>query len=91
MLVRIRRILTVRDSSGENDRFRYRLFFDYPDPLTGELIIRSNDSKEMNQETFQETELSYRVGDYVTAAYLPEAKDETLTLYGLLGLRKDLG
>jgi hypothetical protein len=91
MLVRIRRMQTIRDGSGENDRFRYKILFDYPDPLTGELILWSSDSKEMNNETFQETELSYRVGEYVTAVYLPEAKDSTLTLYGLLGLRKDLG
>ncbi len=91
MLVRIRQILTIRNSSGENDRFRYQLSFDYPDPLTGESIIRTNDSTEMNSETFQEVELTYQVGDYVTAVYMPEAKEETLKLYGLLGLRKDLG
>lgn len=35
--------------------------------------------------------LTYRPGDYVTAVHLPEQRAKTIRLYGLLGLRDDLG
>lgn len=35
--------------------------------------------------------LTYHVGDYVTAVYLPGQRKQTIRLYGLLGLRNDLG
>jgi hypothetical protein len=91
MLVRCRAVSVSREGSKENPSFRHQVWIEHPDPLTGEPIYQSIKSNSFTGQAFADVENSYRVGDYITAVYLPEAMNESLTLYGFLGLKKDFG
>jgi hypothetical protein len=90
LLVRCRSI-QPKSHGGENPMWCYQVWVDHPDPVTGEMLFHLLKSKQFTSQYFPKMEITYRVGDYVTAVYLPESMKETLTLYGFLGLKKDLG
>jgi hypothetical protein len=77
--------------NGQPNAFRYFAQVEFRDPSSGELRVaelRSNDIGAVFKDSLTCT---YRVGDYVTAVYLPHNPERTLRLYGFLELRPDLG
>jgi hypothetical protein len=70
--------------------FEYVATLQHLDPVTGELVLSSARHEVLAADKDRVT-LSYRVGDYVTAVYLPRNPAKSLRLYGFLDLRPDLG
>ncbi len=58
----------------------------FDEPVVGR--VKSFDFATWRKDVYRTT---YRVGDYVTAVYLPKEFEKTLQLYGFLGLRPDIG
>jgi hypothetical protein len=91
MLVRVKSIRRKKDSAEDSSWWSYVVKVEAPDPSTGRLETREIESPKLPGTAVDSTECTYRPGEYVTAVYLPEDREGTLTLYGFLGLRKDLG
>ncbi len=63
----------------------------YRDPQTGEVVLAETTSNGFDTAKKDALTTSFRVGDYVTAVYLPSDPAKTLKLYGFLDLRPELG
>jgi hypothetical protein len=76
---------------GQATRYRFDALIEYPDPETGELATAEVQSTDFMADSRHGLTTSFRVGDYVTAVYLPHDPAKTLRLYGFLDLRPNLG
>jgi hypothetical protein len=76
---------------GNVTRYRFEASFEYLDPETGEPRTAVGPSSDFLADFKDRLTTSYRVGDHVTAVYLPHDPAKTLKLYGFLDLRPDLG
>lgn len=65
--------------NGADSTFAYDVYLEYPDPESGEMAGARIRSAEFGHGT---TRLGCRVGDYLTAIYLPGQLATSLTLYG---------
>lgn len=87
------------DDNGRQDDPRlptdyvYKVEVEYRHPQTGELAWKSMTSAPVASNVRRNRTLSYRVGDYATLVYLENGGpvEETIQLYGLLGLRPEIG
>ncbi len=64
---------------------------EYLDPDSGELTSRQFTSNSFPADVKHKRTTSFRVGDYVTAIYLPNNPEKTLQLYGFLDLNPHVG
>jgi len=76
---------------GQANQFQYRATIEYVDPESGELQTRQVPSLIISSSDHQRVRCTYRVGQYATALYLPGSTENNIMLFGLLGLRDDLG
>jgi hypothetical protein len=92
------RALFVTDDGTQHDLrlpcdYFYKVQVEYRHPQTRQLIQKWMTSESVSSNVRRNRTLSYRVGDYATLVYLGDEDqvDETIQLYGLLGLRSELG
>lgn len=83
---------TQRDLELPRD-YVYKVQVEYRHPQTRKLVRKSMTSASVSSSVRRNRTLSYRVGDYATLVYLGDEDkvDETIQLYGLLGLRPEIG
>lgn len=72
--------------NGTDTCFAYDVYLEFPDPRTGEIVVGALRSPQVSN---QPTTLGCKVGDYLTALYLPGQMMETLTLYGFTHVNPD--
>lgn len=72
--------------NGADSSFAYDVYLEFPDPQTQELVVAALRSPEVRD---QSQRLTCKVGDYLTAVYLPGQVGETLTLYGFTGVNPE--
>jgi hypothetical protein len=77
--------------NGQPTSFGFAALIELKDPLTGELSLAETASNEISSMRKDHLTTSFRVGDYVTAVYLPADPHKSLRLYGFLDLRPGLG
>ncbi|MEM7357307.1 MAG: hypothetical protein AAF657_41210, partial [Acidobacteriota bacterium] len=93
LVVRIVELIKAPSSivNGEAVQHAFTATVDFEDPQTGEVMGGQLQSSGFASSQKDTTGCSYRVGDYVTALYLPGKYPKTLQLYGFLDLKPDLG
>ncbi len=77
--------------NGEAAQFAFQAVVDFEDPDSRERVGVELKSSSFSSSKKEATGCSYRVGDYVTALYLPGKYPKTLQLYGFLDLKPDFG
>ncbi len=70
--------------------YGYSVFVEYRDPTTKEQKQLST-THTISAHQVSRKRLTYTLGEYVTLVYLRSNPEKSLRLYGLLGLRSDLG
>ena len=75
--------------NGQASRYAFTAVIEFSDPATGVVVRRDVKSSDFMDKNAYQT--SFRVGDYVTAIYLPNQYPASLRLYGFLDLMPDLG
>lgn len=78
-------------NKGQPNQFQYRATIEYLDPKSGELQTRHVPSLVISSSDHSRVQCTYRVGQYATALHVPGSTEKNIMLYGLLGLRNDLG
>ena len=93
IVVRIRAIgkVAARIMNGQEQEFHFVAVVDYRQPQTGGPMIAELVSSNFGSSKRSRLTTSFRVGDYVTAVYLPNDPQGSLRLYGFLELRPGLG
>lgn len=71
--------------NGRDATFAYDLYVEHPDPATGDIVVTRFRTANADPGS---TQLRCRVGDWLTALYLPGVP-QSLMLYGLLGINPD--
>lgn len=74
---------------GQPSRYAYTAVIEVLDPVTGVVARHSEKTSEFIDQSAYQT--SFRVGDYVTAIYLPNQYPASLRLYAFLDLMPGLG
>ena len=72
--------------NGNDTNFAYDVYVDFPDPPTQEMVAARLRSEQFAGHS---RHIMCRVGDYLTAVYLPGQLNETLTLYGFTKIHPD--
>lgn len=75
--------------NGQASRYAFTAVIEFLDPATGVVARYPAKSSDLLDKTAYQT--SFRVGDYVTAIYLPNEYPDSLRLYAFLDLMPDLG
>ncbi|HET6883239.1 MAG TPA: hypothetical protein VFI31_23920 [Pirellulales bacterium] len=75
--------------NGQASRYAFTAVIEFCDPLTGVIATYPAKSSDFIDKNAYQT--SFRVGDYVTAVYLPNQYPTSLRLYAFLDLMPDLG
>ncbi len=76
---------------GQGAAYHFVADAEYLDPDSGELTSRQFTSNSFPADVKHKRTTSFRVGDYVTAIYLPNNPEKTLQLYGFLDLNPHVG
>jgi hypothetical protein len=79
------------DGPDEHEQHETPAAGDEPAPVNFGLVVGEGLSDAIPLGLKDRVSLTYHEGDYVTAVYLPGKLQQTIRLYGLLGLRNDLG
>jgi hypothetical protein len=77
--------------NGQPVAYRFVALIEYCDSLTGQITVVSANSSDFGAASRNSLTTSFKVGDYVTAIYLPKNPAKSLRLYGFLDLRPDIG
>jgi hypothetical protein len=72
--------------NGSDATFAYDVYVDFPDPRSGEMSYSVLRSAAIGKGSAR---LRCRVGDYLTALYLPGMAESSLVLYGFTGINPD--
>lgn len=72
--------------NGSDTTFAYDVYVDFPDPRTGEMSYSVLRSAAIAKGAAR---LRCRIGDYLTALYLPGQAENSLILYGFSGINPD--
>lgn len=75
--------------NGQPSRYAFTAVIEFLDPATGVVVRQSAKSSDFIDQNAYQT--SFRVGDYVTAIYLPNQYPASLRLYAFLDLMPGLG
>lgn len=75
--------------NGQASRYAFTAVVEFLDPATGAIARYPAKSSDFMDKNAYQT--SFRVGDYVTAIYLPHKYPASLRVYGFLDLMPDLG
>jgi hypothetical protein len=76
---------------GQPTSYRFTAAIEHRDPTNDELVVTQTSSNDFMSGSKDSLTTSFRVGDYVTAIYLPSNPSKSLRLYGFLDLRPNLG
>jgi hypothetical protein len=77
--------------NGQPSTYGFAALTEFRNPETGQIVYTETKSKDFSAALKNGLTTSYRVGDYVTAAYLDSDPVGSLQLYGFLDLKPGLG
>lgn len=77
--------------NGQATHYAFTALFEFRDPLSGELKCQRAMSRQFFAGSRNAFSTSFKVGDYVTAVYLPGKYPKSLQLVGFLDLIPELG